>query len=64
MRSKSEADVLLEWIDQYLVPREQAICEGSADSYAQYREACGIITGMRMVRKEIARRKKLYETED
>jgi len=41
MRSKSEADSLIEWIDQYLEPREDALCDGNANSYDEYRAACG-----------------------
>jgi len=64
MRSKSEADSLIEWIDQYLEPREDALCDGNAVSYDEYRAACGFISGLRLVRNEIIRRKKIYERED
>jgi hypothetical protein len=64
MRSKSEADVLLEWIDRIVKSREEAIVDGNAVSYEEYRGACGFIAGVRTVRNEIASRKKLYEIED
>lgn len=64
MRSKSEADSLIEWIDRIVKYREDAIVDGNAVSYEEYRGMCGFIAGMRTVRHEIASRKKLYEIED
>jgi hypothetical protein len=64
MRHESEAENFIKWIDGYLVPREEALTEGSAQSFAEYREMCGMISGMRLVRNELLRRNSKYETED
>jgi hypothetical protein len=64
MKHESEATLMVKWIDGYIIPREQALTDGSANSYEEYREACGMIAGMRIVRNELVRRNKKYETED
>jgi hypothetical protein len=63
-RNETEAESLLKWIDRLIAPREEALVDGGAATYEEYRAACGYIAGMRTVRNELARRNKKYETED
>lgn len=63
MKPKTEAEVIIGWLDAQIEPRVTTILNG-IDNLPDYKHLCGVIYGLRMARAEIVRRQELYDREE